>query len=360
MYIGYPSENYDAIEFQAAWLLKCRNGIVDKEFRRKLTEVRHTALKNKSDFETLCSQAFKISDTPLAPASQHLTQFAPSVTGLTKTPKDGGSTAAPPASKPQGTIRPNLLLPYWRNDFGKARDRHKSKDNVIAQVAKTIMTAAKKPSKACQYLLPLLLNYENMSLGSVLREKIDSQQVRDLTYGLMVMADTEGQYMSDDALAGFRKFVNVPQGDQLLAMVELRNTLENWAMVPEAGMDSLYDLTAFRSDLSEYFLPQQWKRAKKPTARDMFRFAAELDPGKDTPDTRGRIPDKKGVLGVMAWLLRAVSAGDARAQAAVGYYFRECGDFRRYMYYTRRGAQRGSFQAKYNLGVSYVSDHRKT
>src|SRR5271165_5754588 len=33
IYVGDPNTAYDAIEFQAAWLIKCRSGAVDKQFR---------------------------------------------------------------------------------------------------------------------------------------------------------------------------------------------------------------------------------------------------------------------------------------------------------------------------------------
>src|ERR1700733_3521940 len=68
-YVGNPNKNYEPIRFQAQWLLNCRNGVVDKQFLDWLKKIRRTALKNKVDFEVLCSQAPKWNNSP-APNSK--------------------------------------------------------------------------------------------------------------------------------------------------------------------------------------------------------------------------------------------------------------------------------------------------
>lgn len=141
--------------------------------------------------------------------------------------------------------------------------------------------------------------------------------------------------------------MNIRQGDQLLAMVELRNILEKWAMLSVSDADSTYDLTEMRNDLREYFLPQQWNKKKKPTARDMYKFAYTLH-GKTDPN------ETKGFLGEMAWLLKAAHAGDCLAEMTVGSYFAECKDFHRYLYWTKNSARHGCDVGFFNLGQSYA------
>lgn len=347
IYVGAPNKDYDAITFQAEWLKRCRKSDVDKQFRQRLKELRRIASKSKTDFETLCSQAVKIGE-PARSESEQLTQSKQKILDLTKALKERASSAAQSAQKPQSKTRVNPLLRYWSSEVREGREHYSAKDRVIADVTKTILRAAANPSSGCRYLLPFLLSYEGMSLTGVLREKIESQQVKDLTYGLVVMADTEGRFISCEALDGFRKFMNKQQGDQLLAMVELRNILEHWAMSSESGTDSPYDLTELRRDLREYFLPQQWKGKKKATPQNMYRFAQELHVQSDSKDTRV-------FLGVLAWLLRAAVAGESSAEASLGYFFAECGDFGRYLYWTKKSAAHGSAQALFNLGESYAT-----
>jgi hypothetical protein len=240
----------------------------------------------------------------------------------------------------------NLLLPYWNGDTDGG-DGCAAKEQVVAEVTKAILRAAdRRPSKGCRYLLPFLLNCETRNLGRLLTE-IESHQVRDLTRGLAIIADTEGASTNSDAHEGFRRFMEMPGGDQLLAIVELRNNLEQWAMSPETASNSPYDLTGFRSDLRAYFLPQQWKGTRKPTARDMYKIACELDGDRSSEDTRE-------FLRTMTWLLRAAHAGNRDAGASVGYYFLRAGDFRRYAYWTKKSARQGSCQALFNLGESYL------
>jgi tetratricopeptide (TPR) repeat protein len=255
---------------------------------------------------------------------------------LTWTAKD-----VPPAENPPSEIRSNLLLPHWKDGA--------QKNQVIAQVARMILGTAANTSEGCMWLLPFLLSYEGMNMGGILKEKIESQQVRDLTSGLARIADAEAERVSHEALVGFRKFMDMRRGDQLLAMIELRNILEKWVMSPQSSNNSPYDLTEFRNDLRWYFRPQQWEKTEGPSAQDMYDFAYAFS------SNRGRKgADTRDFLRTMAWLLRAASARYAQAEASVGYYFAECGDSRRYLYWTEKAARQGCGKALFNLGTSYA------
>ncbi len=234
-YIGNPNTDYEPIQFQMQWLLKCRNGVADKQFLGWLKKRRRTAVKNNVDFETLCSQSPKWNNSP-APDANEPAKSDPKVVDLAEVPKNGASSATSATEAPQSTVRANLLLPLWNSDQRRDREGYRAKEQAIAHVANIILGAADiKPSQPCRYLLSLSLNYEGKSLSGVLHAGMELQEARNLTYALALIADTEGKVIAYDALEGFRRFMEMPRGDQLLAIVELRNILEVWAMSPMAG-----------------------------------------------------------------------------------------------------------------------------
>jgi TPR repeat protein len=240
----------------------------------------------------------------------------------------------------------NLLVPLW-SDCGDYRQRQEAKATAIAQVAKSIFRASpKRPSKACRQLLLFMLAHEGLSLSRILTERIESHQVGELTKGLAAMAESDAAGDDHAYLFSFRAFMRLPPGDQLLAMVELRNILERWAMSPEFAEHCLLELAAFRDDLRAYFGPQQWSKPRKPTARQAFRFARDLHEDSHPFDTRA-------FLRVLAWALVAARMNYAPAECIVGYYFAECKDSGRYLFWTRRAAAHGSVVALFNLGTSY-------
>jgi TPR repeat protein len=214
-------------------------------------------------------------------------------------------------------------------------------------VADTILgSTGRRLSKQGRQLLILLLSREPIKLGDALAE-LESRQVGDLGRHLAAIADAATETAAR-RISEFRSLLSLSCGDQLLAAVEMRNILERWALTNRSdhvdGADALSDT---RENLREYFLPQQWTNTSGPTSGEMFEFARTVHGREDPRDTRG-------FLAIVAWLLWAARAKDGEAQAALGYYFAECGDVRRYLYWTRRAARRDCTIAFFNLGLSYA------
>jgi TPR repeat protein len=209
----------------------------------------------------------------------------------------------------------------------------------LVRAAKTILASSKRSSRECRWLLTYLLGREDDKLGDAFLA-IESRHVSEFGSYMAAMAGVKDSHLSPKVRERFRKFLGLPVGKQLLVTIELRNALEQWAMATSLGGQVPDSALSLRANLHEYFLPQRWTKAKKPTARQAFEFARGLRPAS--------------FLGEMAWSVRAAYAGDMKAQCNVGYYFSECMDSRRYLYWTKKSALQGAPKALFHLGISYA------
>lgn len=312
--------------------------------------MREAASAKNIDLETLCALPTNKKTSFRHDLNLQSTTSGETVIDLVNVLAQKRYTVSPPQEQTRQRSGPNYLSRYWSSQGDGTEGRSEIKQRVIAAITALILGPSPATSKGCRLLLPFLIGIEGMSLRSVIQTYLDFQEVQHLFYNLALLADTEGQHIGETIVRDFCSFMRLPRGDQLLAVIELRDLLEQWEENPSNIEQSPYNLVSFRNDLREYFLPQRWTGNDKPDGKTMFDFSVTF-----RSDKLGT----KRLLGELSWAFKAAHTTYREAECAVGYYFAECGDFRRYLHWTKNSASQACSQAYFNLGESYATGENR-
>lgn len=237
------------------------------------------------------------------------------------------------------------------------------KPEIVCYAAEAILSSTHNASTFSKCLLQLLLLYTDKAHSLCARLKVIDERLSEppnlnaeaskkfeFMYMFMVAADTYGSSLHRTTLKELWKLVRLPPGDQLLAVVDLRNVLEAWAMdkiwkMSEPKVAVPYDLAEVREELRQYFLPQQWKKKRQPTPSEMYQLSYDLYYGKTVP---------RSVLGTLAWCRKAANLGLARAQFGLGHLMNEQGDEEHALKWFKKSAAQNDPKGLGDVGWAYL------
>ena len=338
VYIEFPHLEFHPLRFQTLWLKQVREGTIIKEVSESLRKLKTIAYNDQVNFADLCTYALGTAKGPTAdkPASD---AKVIDIAGFIEKNKE--------AKKPKRPVWKNTVRSYWD-------DNSITKEKALSAIVERVFTSVKHTSKTSATLLHFFLSCEPAILSEFIAD-IDgnAQKPTDIAYNIAVVADCYGSRIDVRILEQLNIFLKKPLGEQLLALCDMREALEEWAMLPATFISSKspLNLTKMHKDLQEYFALQQWHKKHEPTAEECYEHANVLFEGKH---------GKPAALAAFSWYRKSAKLGFAKAERALAWYFDDCGDHKRYRFWLDKAIKQNDPKALYFRGFDYLNGTKDT